>query len=391
SDNVVPKINTGDQDEGQAGPNPGNHDEGQARPNPGVQDEGQAGSNPDDAAESQPKSSHVVHAGPNLEHMDLEATDASTQQNPKQIDEESVLHGEATGKKPRKTNAEAEVSKAVDEIFTDTVDWAMQAPLRARFSDLPTVDMKEILQQQRFEDKSYEAHKDHKKLYDALDNSLERDYSDQLLSYLDEARQKKRKRRDLPRTPFGSPPPQPPPPPPPAGAFGAPGTSRSLRSSQFPPPPPPLSTGTSRSTQQQGSEALSSSNSAASKSQSMDWTTSDTRYESVGVSGTQELSLTDSLIQDDSIPDEQVYLSDDEDSDNDHLIKDDSRKDWWKPLPEEERPATHEPTWTIPPSNVSDVENNWATMLVLAYETPTENSMLAKTRDMMNFLNWYCR
>nr|GEV94336.1 retrovirus-related Pol polyprotein from transposon TNT 1-94 [Tanacetum cinerariifolium] len=47
-----------------------------------------AGSNPGDAAESQPKSSHVVHAGPNLEHMDLEATDASTQQNPKQMDEE---------------------------------------------------------------------------------------------------------------------------------------------------------------------------------------------------------------------------------------------------------------------------------------------------------------
>nr|GFB60741.1 hypothetical protein [Tanacetum cinerariifolium] len=32
------------------------------------------------------------------------------------------------------------VSKAVDEIVTDAVDWAMQAPLRARFSDLPTVD-----------------------------------------------------------------------------------------------------------------------------------------------------------------------------------------------------------------------------------------------------------
>ncbi|GKB86116.1 hypothetical protein Tco_0958388 [Tanacetum coccineum] len=54
----------------------------------GIQDEGQAGSNPGDAAESQPQSSHVVHAGPNLEHMDLEATDASTQQNPEQMDEE---------------------------------------------------------------------------------------------------------------------------------------------------------------------------------------------------------------------------------------------------------------------------------------------------------------
>ncbi|GKA48208.1 hypothetical protein Tco_0741166 [Tanacetum coccineum] len=40
--------------------------------NAGTQDEGQAGSNPGNAAESQPQSSHVVHAGPNLEHMDFE-------------------------------------------------------------------------------------------------------------------------------------------------------------------------------------------------------------------------------------------------------------------------------------------------------------------------------
>ncbi|GKB09620.1 hypothetical protein Tco_0837932 [Tanacetum coccineum] len=46
----------------------------------------------------------------------------------------------------------------------------------------------------------------------------------------------------------------------------------------------------------------------------------------------QELSPTDSLMQDDSIPDEQVLLSDDEDSRNDHLPKADFRQDWWKPL-----------------------------------------------------------
>ncbi|GJV81529.1 retrovirus-related pol polyprotein from transposon TNT 1-94 [Tanacetum coccineum] len=62
--------------------------EGQAGPNPGIQDEGQAGSNPGDAAESQPQPSHVVHAGPNLEHMDLGTSDASTQQKPEQMDEE---------------------------------------------------------------------------------------------------------------------------------------------------------------------------------------------------------------------------------------------------------------------------------------------------------------
>ncbi|GKD52719.1 hypothetical protein Tco_1281695, partial [Tanacetum coccineum] len=87
SDEEVPVINAGDQDEGQAGPNPGEQDKGQAGPNPGIQDEGQAGSNPGDAAESQPPPSHVVHAGPNREHMDLEAASASAQQNPKQMDE----------------------------------------------------------------------------------------------------------------------------------------------------------------------------------------------------------------------------------------------------------------------------------------------------------------
>ncbi|GKD66269.1 hypothetical protein Tco_1308377 [Tanacetum coccineum] len=55
--------------------------------NPEAQDEGQAGPNPGDDAEPQPQSSLVVHAGPNLEHMEFEATDTSTQQHPVQMDE----------------------------------------------------------------------------------------------------------------------------------------------------------------------------------------------------------------------------------------------------------------------------------------------------------------
>nr|GEW02854.1 hypothetical protein [Tanacetum cinerariifolium] len=62
-------------------------DEGQAGLTPGVLAKGQARSNPGEDAEPQPQSSPVVHAGPNLEHMDLEATYVSTQQNPKQVDE----------------------------------------------------------------------------------------------------------------------------------------------------------------------------------------------------------------------------------------------------------------------------------------------------------------
>ncbi|GJV05958.1 hypothetical protein Tco_1343614 [Tanacetum coccineum] len=103
--------------------------------------------------------------------------------------------------------------QAVEEIVTDVVDWAMQAPLPARFRDLSTVDMKEILQQ--------------------------------------------------------SPPSQPPPPRPPAGVSGAPYTSGASGSSQLPPPLPPPSTGTSRSTPQQGREVPSSSKTTASAQQSM--------------------------------------------------------------------------------------------------------------------------
>nr|GEX66187.1 ribonuclease H-like domain-containing protein [Tanacetum cinerariifolium] len=86
--------------------------------------------------------------------------------------------------------------------------------------------------------------------------------------------------------------------------------------------------------------APSSSKSAASTSQSMAWTTSDNRYESAGFAATHETYPIDYVMNDDSILDEQ-----------------------WKPLLEKDRPATPEPAWTIPSSNVSDVENNWATAL----------------------------
>ncbi|GKC46648.1 hypothetical protein Tco_1064370 [Tanacetum coccineum] len=93
-------------------------------------------------------------------------------------------------------------------------------------------------------------------------------------------------------------------------------------------------------------------------------------------------------MEDDFIPEEQVQVSDDENFGNANLLKADSRQDWWKPLPEEERPATPKPTWTIPPSNKSDVENNSATALATTYDPPAENSLLAKTGDLTTFIKW---
>ncbi|GKD99848.1 hypothetical protein Tco_1387832 [Tanacetum coccineum] len=102
-----------------------------------------------------------------------------------------------------------------------------------------------------FKDNTYKTHEVHSYLYEALQKSVELDYSNQHLADQEKAHKKKRKRRELPRTPPGSPPIQPPPPPPLVG------TSSAL-----------------------GSKAPSSSKTAASALQSMDWMTSDTQYES---------------------------------------------------------------------------------------------------------------
>nr|GEZ29232.1 hypothetical protein [Tanacetum cinerariifolium] len=88
-----------------------------------------------------------------------------------------------------------QVSKAVDEVVTDAIDLAMQAPLRNRFRDLPEADMKEILHQQK---------------------SMNRDHSEELAKDMAEARKKKKKSRETPKMLPGSPPHQPPPHPPPA-------------------------------------------------------------------------------------------------------------------------------------------------------------------------------
>nr|GFB46372.1 hypothetical protein [Tanacetum cinerariifolium] len=238
-----------------------------------------AGPNPGDTVASQPLPSPVVHDGPNLEHMDFEVVDVSTQPHPEQMDdgftttaypkvqenlkltvEEQVILEEpasSTGTlsslqhltkylsfgdlffndKPSKadnekttaeTKAESmvnnnrnnnnnnssitisitksttdsmlmkrigklehimanmiqenkhleerldshgarlytlenlhipqQVSKAIDEIATDVVDWAIQAPLRNRFKTLPEADMKEILHQIMWETNSYKTH-----------------------------------------------------------------------------------------------------------------------------------------------------------------------------------------------------------------------------------------
>nr|GFB29094.1 hypothetical protein [Tanacetum cinerariifolium] len=214
-----------------------------------------------------------------------------------------------------------QVSKAMDEVVIDVVDRALQAPLRNRFRDLPEADMKEILHQRMWETNSYKTHEDYMMLYEALKKSMNRDHTDELLKDLAEARKKKKK------SPPGT-----------SGSHGASG------SSQVPPPPPPPPS-TNQKGQSHSSAAPSSSKTAAS-TEYQAWTTTDTRLR-LSFSSTPE----DLQMDDDMAPDAQVHSSDDEDIGNAHIPKVNLRQDWWKPL-EEDIPATPEPAWSIPSSDL---------------------------------------
>ncbi|GJR59594.1 retrovirus-related pol polyprotein from transposon TNT 1-94 [Tanacetum coccineum] len=394
-----------------------------------LQDEGQAGSNPGDATVSQPQSSHVVHAGPNREHMDLEenlklptedqvrlkepASSARTLSSLQNLNKElsfadQFLVNKSQEDEPKKTNTESEVysmvtvpihqdtssillmttlvidltvsqpvsttvqaplptstamrideleqhmadllqdnlaleerldkhgsrlyklenldiphqvSKAVDEIVMNAVDWAIQAPLRDRLRDLPEADMKQILHHRIWETKSYKAHEDHKKLYEALEKSMDRDHSEQLLTNLAKARRKKKRRYE---------------------------------SSQLPPPPPPPSTNQS---DQSKSTAAPSSSKTATSAKYTAWTTTDIRLKPSVSSIPEDLHM-----DTDSAPNEQVHSSDDEDIRNDHIPKVNLKQDWWKPLSEE-----------------AD----------LLHQNMSENSLLAQTGNMAIFMDWF--
>ncbi|GJY52223.1 hypothetical protein Tco_0443070 [Tanacetum coccineum] len=440
----------------------------------GDQDEGQAEPNLDDVAESQPLSTPGVHAGPNLEHTDAEATDATSQPQPGQMDEEFTITSypnvqenlklmvdepvileepaSSTGTlsslqhlakdfsfgdqffndKPSEadnenttTDTEAEslvsitihqdtftippmtspvidlvsrpdspnvhqplpttttatatttttimttiplppqltrflrshltkahwrtrttyhgfVHKAVDEIVTDAVDWAIQAPLKECFRDLPEADMKEILHNRIWESKSYQTHEDHIMLYEALEKSMARDNS----------------------------------------ASGTSGASGASGSSQSPPPPPP-------SPNNQGCQSISTAASSSSKTiasaEYTAWTTTNTRIKPSVSPIPEELHM-----DDDTTADKQAYSSSGEDVGRDHIPTVNLRQSWWKPITED-RPATPEPAWSIPSSALTVPMNNWASALKSTYTPPPENSLLAQIGDMATFMDWYCK
>ncbi|GJT50817.1 hypothetical protein Tco_0976974 [Tanacetum coccineum] len=84
------------------------------------------------------------------------------------------------------------------------------------------------------------------------------------------------------------------------------------------------------------------------------------------------------------------HVSDPEDTDNAHIPKVPAAT-WFKLIPEEERPATPEPEWTIPSNDYPKLENNWANVYATTYQDPTENKLQRKTSDIGSFIKWFCK
>ena len=88
---------------------------------------------------------------------------------------------------------------------------------------------------------------------------------------------------------------------------------------------------------------------------------------------------------------EEMNLSDTDDTDHVHLPKIPTSADWFRPIQEEERPKTPEPDWVVPKNALPEPENNWANELANAPVDPDENKLARRTDDMGVFIKWYCR
>nr|GEU38519.1 E-beta-farnesene synthase [Tanacetum cinerariifolium] len=123
-----------------------------------------------------------------------------------------LLKATATETTTTTTTTDAMMMKRIDELKHIMAN-LIQENKRLEQRDLLEADMKEILHQCIWETDSYKSHEDHMQLYEALEKSMNHDHSEELAKDLAEAHKKKKKSRELPKTPPGSSPHQPPPPP----------------------------------------------------------------------------------------------------------------------------------------------------------------------------------
>ncbi|GJY53742.1 hypothetical protein Tco_0445406 [Tanacetum coccineum] len=67
------------------------------------------------------------------------------------------------------------------------------------------------------------------------------------------------------------------------------------------------------------------------------------------------------------------------------------RLEWLKPIPEEDRPESPKPDWSVPSNDLPEPKNSWANALANSYKDLEENKLLWKTSDMGSFITWFCK
>nr|GEW04997.1 hypothetical protein [Tanacetum cinerariifolium] len=226
---------------------------------------------------------------------------------------------------------QAKIENYVCETVNEKVQTALQAPLIQSFRDLSEAKMKELLHQRMFESGSYKSHTDHEILYNALELSMDHDHQDELHEELSKSRKRCRDDQD--------------PPPPNDKDQGA---------------PPP------KDSEQNKKKKIDSNASALTKPHahtSSTWTATDTRDAPSNSSKQKKL----------------------------HHLEITTTADLFRPIPEEERPATPEPDWSIPLNDFPEADNSWANAFATTTQDPEENKLLRKIGDMGSFIKWFCK
>lgn len=278
----------------------------------------------------------------------------------------------------------------------------MDAPLKARFKDLSTYDMKDLLLQRMFQTDHHKEHEEHQQLYMSLERSMKIDDADELEKELAEERKRKKRKQSIPKPPSEDPP-HPPPPPPPSGSGGAPGSSGGASTFQSMQPPH-----VPQSSPQKGLPESTTESRNPKSSQQVTykaWTTTETRH-------TPSVSVEHDLDYDSGLPIKDPSSAEEEDDDNDDTIPQAHKRDqwwksftrsdgspsspvtvnddvistWWKHDEAVQESLSPEPEWMITSDTQSVPNNNWAHAVADNYVPPPTNSLLAQTGDMGSFI-----
>nr|GEY25978.1 hypothetical protein [Tanacetum cinerariifolium] len=306
-----PEMEAGVQDAGQAGPNLGDHDEGQARPNPG------------DAATSQPLSSPVVHVGPNLEHMDLEAIDVSTVPHPEKMDEGFTANAYPKVQENLKLTVEEQVILEEPASSTGTLSSLQHLAKDLSFGDLFVNDKPSEADNEKTTAKA--------KVESMMSVTIQQD-----TSAISPVTTPTIDLTSRPNSPNLHQPLQ--------ATTTKTAITTTIITTTHPPPPQPQQSNTDSMLMkridelehimtnliQDNKHLEESSSKTAASAEYKAWTTTDIRLRPSVSSTPKDLQM-----DNDMASDAQVHLSNDKDIRNAHIPKVNLRQDWWKPLEED--------------------------------------------------------